>query len=157
MKTTALFLLFLVFTVACIFLPAHFVSVSNTPKQIDIGLNQTYYWASDHILTLDGTYSLKSLYYFELHQGDVTVQAILEAPEPGESNGMYWIRNYPMTGNWDVSGGSPIIFSSQDSLITSTPDGWGKGWHIFSGSVLGFIAWLFSILFLTKLGNDLPD
>jgi len=157
MKSTILVILFLAFTATCIFLPAHFVSVANTPKQINIGLNQTYYWPTDHILTLNSDYSLKSPYYFELHQETNTVQSILEAPEPGESYGKYWVRDYSMSGDWDVSGSSPTIFSSQDSLITSTPDGWGKGWNIFSGSALGFIAWFFSLLFLAKLDNDIPD
>ena len=104
MKSTILVILFLAFTATCIFLPAHFVSVANTPKQINIGLNQTYYWPTDHILTLNSDYSLKSPYYFELHQETNTVQSILEAPEPGESYG-----NGSETIPCLVTGTSPVV------------------------------------------------
>ena len=159
MKTNFLISLFVLFTFASIIVPYKVVSSANTPKQIEVGPNQTYFWTSGYTLSrsLEGTFSLKSSNYFELSQGDIVKQSVYEEPTLGENNGLYWIRDYPMTGSWTVSNSSPEIFSLETSTFISTPNFFEKGLNVILGAVFGFIFWIFSVGFLAWLDKVIPD
>jgi hypothetical protein len=145
--------LVLLITAACIYVPWNVVSDTNSPHQVGIGPNLLYFWPYNHILSLDGTYSLKSYGYFELSQDNIVKkQATVEVPKPGESQATYWIRDYPMTGVWRVNS-STTIFSLESSVVTSTPDPWHKGENIALGSFLGFVAWVCLLAVLFWLDN----
>ena len=156
MKTILLIILFVFFTFASIIVPYKVVSSANTPKQIEVGPNQTYFWTSDYTLSrsLEGTFSLKSSAYFELRQeGKTPKQSVFEGPSVGENNGLYWVRDFPMTGDWKVSGSSPEIFSLKPSTFISTPYFIKKGFNIFLGAFFGFFFWLLSIGFVLWLDS----
>lgn len=158
MKSYLLIILFLFFTAGSIVVPYKAVSSANTPKQIEVGPNQTYFWTSGHIVSnsLEDTFSLKSYRHFELHQGTIVKPATLEAPEPGEDQGLYWVRDFPMSGTWSIS--SPAtIFSLETSTFISTPNFFEKGWNILIGSVLGFVFWILSVGFVAWLDKVIPD
>lgn len=153
MRPLIMIVLVLLVTAACIYVPWNVVSDTKSPHQVTIGPNLLYFWPYNHTLSLDGTYSLKSYGYFQLSQDDIVKkQATVEAPEPGESQATFWIRDYPMTGVWRINS-SASIFSLESSVITSTPDPWHKVEITILGGVFGFLAWVCLLALLFWLDN----
>jgi hypothetical protein len=153
MKTILLVILFVFFTAISIIVPYKVVSSANTPKLIEVGPNQTYFWTSGYTLSrsFEGTFSLKSSSYFELRQeGKKPKQSVFEGPPVGENQGMYWIRDYPMSGTW-INSNHAEIFSLEPSTFISTPYFIKKGFNIFIVAVFGFFFWLISVSFVTWL------
>lgn len=156
MRSLFFIALFVLLTIACIYYPAKLTSGENTPQQISIGPNAPHYWHSGDVLTLNGTFSIKSTSYFEIKKNDVTQkQAILEKPEVGETDGLYWVRDFPMQGDLTITSGS-TIFSLTESTIVSRPQEFDKFFNIFTGCVIGFSCWILGLAFLGWLETKIP-
>lgn len=140
----------IIVTVFCVVGTVKSIAYFNSPRIVETGPNKTFTWTSSDILTVHGTYSLKSYGYFQVIQGDRPKQAVYEEPTIGEENGLYWIRDYPMSGDYLVSG-SATVFSVEAYSATATPTPASKIFNIFFGSIIGIVVWLFILAFIGKL------
>jgi hypothetical protein len=147
-------LLFIGLTISCIYFPNQWIAGLDDPKKVTVGPHQTYQWSFQSNLTpSDGIYTLKSTHYFEISQSDTTKQSILENPEIGFSDGQYWIRDYPMSGSWQISSGAEI-FSLETSEIAVTTNDSQKSFNTFQVIIAAICAWLLGLILLARF-NDL--
>lgn len=125
MKEIFLTILSVCLVLFSLFAPFRYAYLDNQPKTITVGPNQTYDWTSGQTFTrsVEGTFSLKSDAYFEVKYDQVIVQAAYEAPVLGEEEGLYWIRDLPMSGTWTTSA-SATIFSLEKTTISLTATFW---------------------------------
>ncbi len=157
MKEILLTILAFCLVIFSLYFPFRIAYLDNQPKQVTVGPNQTYTWASDQLLTrsLETTFSLKSPAYFELRQGEIVKQAVYETPVIGETNGLYWIRDFPMTGTWATSA-QVTIFSLEESSFTISATFWYKFINYFLAVAFCAILLLISLIILVWLDSVIP-
>lgn len=158
MKNWFLMILFACLIIFSFVFPFHMAYLDNQTREVTVGPHQTYLWTSDYTLSrpIEDTFYLKSYTYFDLKQGGIVKQAVYEEPVLGEDSGLYWIRDFPMSGAWTISGPA-TIFSLEETIITIST----SFWHKLANYIIATISCLFllivSLVILHWLDLIIPD
>lgn len=158
MKSWFLIILFACLTIFSFIFPFRIAFLENQTHEVIVGPNQTYLWRSDKTLSrsIEDTFYLKSFDYFELKQEKIVKQAVYEEPALGEDSGLYWIRDFPMSGAWNTS--SPAtIFSMEETTLTVSTSFWYELINYVFAIIGSFVLLVFSFLFIIWLDQIIPD
>lgn len=146
----------MVFTAISVYFPLMMVAKENRSSSETIGPHEPVFWSNLKIFTLDGTYSASSQNYFELYQeGQIPKQAILEDPEVGKGKGLYWIRDFPMAGDWRTTSSAELFNPTETQTITTVYTSHSKALNGFLGFMFGFIIWIVLMVFLSWIDSNL--
>lgn len=158
MKSWVLMTLFVCLIIFSYVFPFRSAFLDNQTHQVTVGPNQTYLWTSDHTLSrsVEDTFYLKSSTYFELN-GQIVKQAVYEEPVLGEDSGLYWIRDFPMSGAWNISNPATIFSLEEETTLTVSTSFWYKLVNYVFAFIGSFVLLAFSFLFIIWLDRIIPD
>lgn len=157
MKSWFLMILLVCLIIFSFVFPFRIAFLENQTHEVIVGPNQTYLWTTGHTLSrsVEDTFYLKSSTYFELN-GQIVKQAVYEEPVLGENSGLYWIREFPMSGAWNISSQATIFSMEETTLTVSTTFLYKLANYVFA-TIGSFVLLVFSFLFIIWLDQIIPD